>query len=407
MKILIADKFQEAYLDGLNSLGHDVTLEPGLTVTDLPGRINGYDVLIVRSTKVTKEVIEASDSLNLIIRAGAGVNTIDVETAAEKGIFVTNTPGKNSIAVAELTMGLILSLDRNIPANVIDLRNGRWNKKKYTKADGLYGKKIGIIGLGEIGLEVAGRARAFGLQVIVYDPIAYQNMKPQVREAVEKGLISFTQTREEMLKTSDIVTIHVPSNPHTQKMVNRDFLECMKKGAFLINTSRGDIVVDEELIDAMNKKNIKAGLDVYNNECATASGEFETELSKHPNVIGTHHIGASTVQAQNAIAEEVIKILENFEKGIILNPVNIEMKAKSRYKFTARMFDEVGALEAVLGIIKKNGINVEKLETMPFIGEKAQYLTMNLDKVLSEEVLDEIKNQNSVIKAEQKIYKFV
>ena len=406
MRVLIADKFQEAYLVSLNSLGFNVTLEPNLTAEDLPGKISGYDVLIVRSTKVSKATIEASDVLSLVIRAGAGVNTIDVEAAAKKGIFVSNTPGKNSIAVAELAMGLILAIDRNIAANAEDLKKGKWNKKKYTKADGVFGKKIGIIGLGEIGLEVAKRSKAFGMDVFAYDPIAYHNMKPRVQAAVEDRTFTFSQTREELLRTCDIVTVHVPSNPHTKNMIDKDFLNCMKENSVLINTSRGNIVVDEDLIAAMDSKNIKAGLDVFNNECPTATGNFKTPLSQHPNVVGTHHIGASTEQAQNAIAEEVIRILEEYDKGFVLNPVNVEVKPKSRYVLIARMYDKVGALEDVLKQLKENGINIEKLECMPFVGETAQYIAIYLDKALEESVLKQVQKLDSVIKAELKVIDF-
>jgi D-3-phosphoglycerate dehydrogenase / 2-oxoglutarate reductase len=405
MKILIADKFQEAYLNDLYNLGHDVTLEPSLKAEELFNKIQGYDVLIVRSTKVTKEAINASDKLNLIIRAGAGVNTIDVDTAAKKGIFVCNTPGKNSVAVAELAMGLMLAIDRNIPDNVIDLKNGKWNKKKYTKADGIYGKTLGIIGLGDIGLEFAKRAVAFGMKVISYDPIAEQRMPPKVHNAIEQGILSFSSTREEMLKNADVVTIHVPSNQYTQNMVNKDFLDLMKPNSTLINTSRGNIVVDEDLIDAMDKKGIKVGLDVYNNECATATGDFKTALSIHPNVIGTHHIGASTEQAQNAIAEEVIRVMENFDKGHILHPVNVELKPASIYTLALRIYNKVGTLGNVLCRLKENGINVDQLETQLFNGENTQYVTILLDTKPTDEVLADINILENVVQADLKIKK--
>ena len=175
MKILIADKFQEAYLGELNSLGHKVDLIPDLKAEDLAGKIKGYDALIVRSTKVKADVIKASDVLSLIIRAGAGVNTIDTKAAADKGVFVCNTPGKNSVAVAELAFGLMLAIDRKIPDCVSDLKNKVWNKKKYSKADGIMGKTLGIIGFGEIGIAFADRAKAFGMDVLAYDPIAQQH----------------------------------------------------------------------------------------------------------------------------------------------------------------------------------------------------------------------------------------
>lgn len=323
MKILIADKFQEAYLGELKSLGHEITLNPDIKANELPNIIKGYNVLIVRSKEVTKAIIAAADALTLIIRAGAGFNTIDVDAATKKGIHVCNTPGKNSIAVAELAFGLMLSIDRKIPDNVLDLRNSLWNKKKYSVAEGIYGKTLGIFGIGEIGQELAIRAKAFGMKILVNDPIAQQNKSLKISEMLTNKVFEFVNSAEELLKIVDIVSLHVPSTAQTKGMVNKEFLKHMRPNSILINTSRGNVIVDEDLIDAMNTKNIRAGLDVYNNECATSTGTFETPLSKHKNVYGTHHIGASTEQAQNEIAKEVIKILREKDKGIILHCVNM------------------------------------------------------------------------------------
>ena len=221
---------------------------------ELPVAIPGYDVLIVRSTKVKAEVIDASDKLNLIIRAGAGVNTIDVAAAADKGIFVCNTPGKNSIAVAELAFGLMLAIDRKIVDCTSDLKNKIWNKKQYSKAEGILGKTVGIIGFGEIGIAFADRAKAFGMKVLAYDPIAENIQPPKVKDRLENRVFSFCPTVEELVKNSDVVTIHVPSNPHTKGMVNESFMANMKPNSILINTSRGNIVNDKALLKALDEK---------------------------------------------------------------------------------------------------------------------------------------------------------
>ena len=404
MKVLIADKFQEAYLGELNSLGHKVDLIPDLKAEDLAGKISGYDVLIVRSTKVKADVMEAADKLSLIIRAGAGVNTIDTKAAAKKGIFVCNTPGKNSIAVAELAFGLMLAIDRKIPDCVIDLKNKTWNKKKYSKADGIKGKTLGIIGFGEIGIAFADRAKAFGMDILVYDPIAQQNQPPKMMKRLEDRLFSFCKTTEELLKGSDVVTIHVPSNPHTLGMVNKDFLKHVKPGAILLNTSRGDIVTDEDLIEAMDSKNIRAGLDVYNNECPTATGTFETPLSRHPNVYGTHHIGASTEQAQNAIALEVIEILKKYKKGVVLHPVNIEMEPVTKHTMIMRMVDKVGVLASVLAVLKEAEINLQYLETKVFVGGKTQQIVFHLSKCPDVAAVEKLNGLDNILQIEVRCY---
>ncbi|HKC55637.1 MAG TPA: NAD(P)-dependent oxidoreductase, partial [Vicinamibacterales bacterium] len=169
MKVLIADQFEQVGIDGITAAGCEVIYQPTLADEQLAGALASTkaDVLVVRSTKVTDAML-ASGSLSLIVRAGAGVNTIDVNAASRRGIYVSNCPGKNAIAVAELTFALILALDRRIAENVIDLRAGTWNKKEYSKAKGLFGRTLGIIGYGSIGQEVAQRAKAFGMPVVAW-----------------------------------------------------------------------------------------------------------------------------------------------------------------------------------------------------------------------------------------------
>jgi D-3-phosphoglycerate dehydrogenase len=322
MKILIADKFQKVYLPQLMALGHEVVLKPDIKADELPKQIKSFEVLIVRSKKVSANTINASDKLKMIIRAGAGYNTIDIDTAAKKGIYVCNTPGKNSIAVAELAFGLMLAIDRKIADNVIDLRQGKWNKKKYSEAEGIYGKTLGIIGMGEIGMAFAERAKVFGMKILAYDPVAIKNPNPKQIELQKKKIFEFKENLEDIVKESDVITLHVPSNAHTKGMVNKEFLKNVKNNAIILNTSRGDIIVEHDLIDAMIEKNIWVGVDVYSNEPEAGMADFSSFLSTHSHVYGTHHVGASTEQAQDAIAVEVIEMIKAFAKGKVMHPVN-------------------------------------------------------------------------------------
>lgn len=316
MKILFADKFPASAQQQL--AGHELSNQPELTAETLPQAINDYDILVVRSTKVTAETIDAAKQLKLIIRAGAGTNTIDKPYAAEKNIAVCNTPGKNAVAVAELAMGLMLSLDRHIPAATADLKNGAWNKKQYSVADGIYGKSVGIIGFGAIGQAFAERAKAFGMDLHVYD------RKNVLAGSDLQQTLGFT-THQDMLDlaaATDVISLHVPLNDHTRNMISGDMIAAMRENAVLINTSRGEVIDEAALLNGLNEKNLRAGLDVFCNEPGTATGEFSSPVSQHPNVIGTHHIGASTQQAQLAVAEGVIAVIESFISGKLLYRVN-------------------------------------------------------------------------------------
>ncbi len=319
MKILIADKIQDSVAESLSDKGHICTVDSSLTSDLLPGSITDHQVLVVRSTRVEVDTIDKATNLKLIVRAGAGTNTIDKEYAAKKGIKVCNVPGANSIAVAELVMGLIISIDRNIPDNVDDLRNGIWNKKKYSTARGIYGRNIGILGLGAIGKALAARAKAFGMNVYgVEKPSRSEESKTKISEAG----ITLLRSREELLKKCDVVSLHLPSVPETKNLVDESFLSQMNEGAILVNTSRGELVDENALIKAMNEKEIRVALDVYADEPGAGESEFKNQIGKHPNVYGTHHIGASTQQAQDAVAEGVVEVIDTFANGGIINCVN-------------------------------------------------------------------------------------
>ena len=263
MKVLIADKFEKVGIDGLKELGCTVVSEPDVKADALPELIKRVDphILIVRSKKVNAEALRAGTALSLVIRAGAGIDTIDVDAASDLGVFVSNCPGKNSIAVAELVMGLLLACDRRIPDQVAELRQGKWNKAEYSKARGLHGRTLGIVGLGQIGREVARRAQAFGMQVVAWS----RNLTQEEADGLGIG---YALTPLEVARVADAVTINVAATAETRNLVNADFLAAMKPGAYLINTSRGSVVDEAALQQAIKEKGIRAGLDVFQNEPA-------------------------------------------------------------------------------------------------------------------------------------------
>ncbi len=299
MRVLIADKFEKSGLDKLQAIGCEVVYKPGTKEDALAREIGRLqpDVLIVRSTKVTEPILDAG-ALKLVVRAGAGYNTIDVAAASRRGIYVSNCPGKNSVAVAELAFGLILALDRRIADNVISLRQGQWNKTEYSKARGLFGRTLGLIGLGQIGREMVPRAAAFGMHVIAWS----RSLTPEA--AGDLG-VAYKESALAVAAGSDIVSVHVALTPATRGMVGAEFFAAMRKGAYFINTSRAEVIDQEALGRAVCEKGIRAGLDVFDDEPASGAGEFQSAIAQDAVVYGTHHIGASTEQAQEAIAAEI------------------------------------------------------------------------------------------------------
>jgi D-3-phosphoglycerate dehydrogenase len=397
MKVLVADKFEKVGIDGLKELGCTVVSEPNVKAEGLPALIKSVDpnILIVRSKKVNAEALRAGTALSLVIRAGAGIDTIDVTAASDLGVFVSNCPGKNSIAVAELVMGLLLTCDRRIPDQVADLRQGKWNKAEYSKARGLYGRTLGIVGLGQIGREVARRAQAFGMQVIAWS-------RSLTHEEADQLGIRYGQTPLEVARLADAVTINVAANSETKGLVNAEFLAAMKPGAYLINTSRGSVVDEAALQEATAQRHIRAGLDVYQNEPAGGTGEFSSTIASQPGVYGTHHVGASTDQAQVAIAHEVIRIVQSFRAtGEVPNVVNRLAKSSATHVLTIRHRNRPGVLAHVFGVLAGAAINVEEVENIIYHGAHATLARIHLDGQPNPGAISRIRDGNpDIISAE-------
>lgn len=310
MNVLIADKFEKAGVAKLGELGCKVTLDADLSGDSLRDALGagGVQVLVVRSTQVSAEIMAAGQALELIVRAGAGYDTIDIGAARDKGIAVCNCPGKNSVAVAELTMGLMLALDRRIVDNTVDLRRGVWAKKQYSQARGLKGRTLGIVGLGRIGYEIAVRAKAFEMELIYHDVID----QPKLERELGIARRSF----EQVLAESDFLSLHVPGGDKTRHLIGERQLAMMKPTAFILNCSRGGVIDEKALARAVEAGTVGgAGLDVYEREPKATDTVFADPVVQAPRIYGTHHIGASTEQAQLAVADEVVRIIEAKIKG--------------------------------------------------------------------------------------------
>ncbi len=388
MKTLIADKFSEAHIDRLNQLGCEVTYKPTAKAEELPGLIAPYKILVVRGKKVTADTLKAADQLALVLRAGAGVNTIDVKAASARGVFVSNCPGKNSIAVAELVFALLLAIDRRIPENVAALRAHKWNKKEFSQADGIYGQTLGVIGTGQIGREVITRAHAFGLRTIAWS----RSLTPE--KAQQLG-VERCDNVDDVFQQADIVTLHLALKADTRNLVNATRLALMKPNAILINTARGEVVDQAALLATLQGGKLRAGLDVFDPEPAEATADFNDPILDLANLWGTHHIGASTEQAQEAIAEEAIRIIQTFVKsGIVLNCVNLATRTPAKWQLVVRHYDRVGVLAFVMDQIRRAGINIEEVQNVIFEGAAAASCRIQLDAEPGTGLLSSIKAGN-------------
>jgi D-3-phosphoglycerate dehydrogenase len=302
VRILVCDLIHDEGVNMLREAGFDVDIETSITGQELVERVNDYDAIVVRSrTKVTRVVFEASERLSAVARAGVGLDNVDLEAAGERGVEVLNSPEAPSNAVAELVLGLMISLARRIPLADASMKRGEWIKRRLTGFE-LKGKTLGIIGFGRIGYALAKKARDLGMRIFAYD-IIIENLMQVVDEAGAEPV-----SMEALLKESDFVSIHVPLLPQNRHMIGAREIEAMKDGAYLINTARGGVVDKEALREALEGGKLAgAALDVFEVEPPE-----DTSLTGLENLIALPHIGAATVEAQRAnstiVAEKLIKL---------------------------------------------------------------------------------------------------
>jgi D-3-phosphoglycerate dehydrogenase len=408
MRVLVADKFEKSGLDGLAAAGCEVEYEPELKDEALAEAIrsSGAQVLVVRSTKVTTPMLDAG-RLSLIVRAGAGYNTIDVTGASTRGIYVSNCPGKNAIAVAELAFALMLSLDRRVPDNVADLRAGKWNKKEYSRAQGLYGKTLGLLGIGSIGQEMIRRAAGFGLDVVLWSrryngesrAMSEQESRELGVEAAARAIkIEIAPSPADVAARADILSVHLALGADTRNLVNAGLLSKMKPGAMFINTARGEVVNAADLAAAVREKKLRVGLDVFASEPSSATADFTDELISLPNVYGTHHIGASTDQAQEAIAAETVRIIRSYkETGRVPNVVNLARRTPATHMLVVRHRDRPGVLAHVFEQLRQVDLNVQETENIVFEGAEAAVARINLDGAPPDDACQQIKMNADVL----------
>jgi D-3-phosphoglycerate dehydrogenase len=395
MKILIADKLSPKAILALEKKGANITSNPNLKAEELSEAIDNANILIVRSTKVFAETIEAGKSLELIIRAGAGVNNIDLEKASSSGVYVANCPGKNSDAVAELALGHIIACDRRIVDASLDLRSGNWKKKAYQNAAGLKGRTLGIIGLGSIGRALAKLAKGLDMRVIAWS----RSLTPDKADKLD---LVYCESIDEVAANADVISVHLAMTPDTKHLLNTKFFNKMKDEAIFVNTSRGEIVDTAALHKAIDEKALRVGLDVFENEPGSGLAEFDqTDLAG--SITGTPHIAASTNQASEAIADEVVRIVDSLIKtGKPINAVNSRNKTEDGTILMIRHYNRVGVLASVLDALREAEINVEDMENNIFHGSAAAIASLKLDKTPSADVISEISSNESIIQVSLK-----
>jgi D-3-phosphoglycerate dehydrogenase len=401
MKVLVADPFEQTGLDALAAAGCEVVFDPALKDDALVAALaeTRAEALIVRSTKVGAAMMDAG-ALALIVRAGAGYDTIDVAAASARGIYVSNCPGKNAIAVAELVLGLVLALDRRIPDNVAELRAGRWDKKEFSKARGLHGRTLGLLGFGNIAQEVARRAQAFGMEIVIWarrfdDGVVVDLGDYGLDTSSRAPRVEVVTTPEEVAARADVLSIHVALGPGTRGLVDAALLARLRTGAFVVNTSRAEVVDHDALETAVRDRGIRVGLDVYPGEPTTGTAEFSLRLLSSGTVYGTHHIGASTEQAQEAIAAETVRIVRTFqETGRVPNVVNLARRTQATSLLVVRHRNRPGVLAHVFEHLRGAGINVLETENVIFQDGEAAVARINMDGAPSDSLLAAIRAGN-------------
>jgi D-3-phosphoglycerate dehydrogenase len=385
MKILVADAFPKEQLAQFSPLGLEVEHRADVSAKDLPAAARDASILVVRSKQVQAAVFEAAAALSLVVRAGAGVNTIDVAAASRRGVFVANCPGQNSIAVAELAIGLVLALDRRIPDNVAQLRAGKWDKKGFSEARGLYGRTLALAGMGAIGREVARRGRALGMRVVAWSR--------SLDDAAAKELgVERVPELLALARQADFLSLHLALTKDTRGVVSREVLAALRPGAALVNTARAELVDQDALLAEVRSGRLRLGTDVFAGEPEKGQADFDSPLAKLPGTYGTHHIGASTEQAQDAIARETVRIVETFVRtGLVPNCVNVARRTPARARLVVRHYDKVGVLANVLGAIREAGINVEEVRNTVFEEAQAASCAIDLDERPADALVERIR----------------
>lgn len=395
MRALLADALNPVARDALVAAGWDVYDEPTLSGDALVERLRTLNpaALVVRSTRIQAEHVLAAPGLGLVVRAGAGVNSIDLATCSDRGVYVANCPGKNAIAVAELVFGLMVALDRNIVPASTEVRSGLWRKGHHAKrARGLFGRTLAIIGMGQIGEAVAWRARGFGMDVRAYS---------RSLDAKRARLLRVTHctTPEDAARGADVLSIHLACTDDTRGCISTDVFDALEPGALFINTARYEVVDEDALLEAVRTRGIRAGLDVLSVESKAGGGDAHPLLDED-GVVVTPHLGASTLQAAEAVAQAVADILGEWSQtGRVSTAVNIASQPGHDGVLVVRHLDRVGVLAGVLAELRAGQVNVGEMENITLSGRKAAIARMSVSGTVSDRLVKAVEAVEHVLSA--------
>lgn len=377
MRLLVADALDRAPLDELELLGVQLVHDPALTPEDLPAALRDIDILVVRETPVSAAAIEAAPGLNLIVRADLGAETVDVATASRHGIYVAHCPTPRAPAVAELTMGMLLALDRKLVEDTTAQRSG--TDTPSATARGLYGRRIGLAGVGRVGQRVAAAGMGMGMNVYAW------SRSLTTTRAQRLGVKRAASLRA-LASTVDVLSLHLPLTPSTRHIVDAEVLGALPEGATLLNCSHPALVDPEALAEVGAKRRLRVGVDL-SMAPETAPPQLDDGL-----VYATRGSAGATRQAEQAIATEVTRIVRAFlTETDIPNVVNVLRNTASRYAIILRSRDEVGVLANVLGVIKRHGLNIEEIKNHVFDGSSAACTKLRISGRPGDDCLNEIR----------------
>ena len=394
MRVLFADSCHRSAAAELRARGFECVEKPHLGADGLADLLDDIDVLVVRSTEVTAAALATSSTLSLVVRAGAGVNNIDVAAASARGVYVCNTPGRNAVAVAELTMGLMVAADRHIAEASTDLHEGTWDKPRYSGARGLKGRSLGIVGLGRIGMAVATRAAGFGMRL---RSLERPGRDDRTLGRIDELDIALHDDLVDLAAASDVLSLHLAGD---EQVVNAAVLEAMPPGAILLNTARAGLVDADALLAAMDAKGLRAGIDVFDDDPGGATGPFASRLAQHHNVVATPHIGASTEQAQEAVAAAIVKVIRGHAAGRVVNCVNLETGRVGSHVVVVRHKDRVGVLASVLQVLRRHDLNVARMDNRIFRDSTSAVATMDVSGPMTNRVRTDIVDLPHVYQVE-------
>jgi len=395
MKTLVGCSLPQWALQELRSLGTELLYEPKVTTERMEKLIGDVAVLVVRRTRVSSEVIAAGKALQLIVRAGTNTANIAVEEASTQGIFVSNCPHKDAVAIAELTLALLLALDRGVLENVAALKKGLLDEPEAIDARGLAGRTLGILGFGPVEREIVKRARAFDMKLLAWSP----TLTPELAVA---GNVGFCGWPRELARESEMVTVYAPQQETDELLVDAEFLQNMRDGAYLVYVGHPAALDETALAEVAKERNLRVAYDISAPQLAGSNaGRFRSRLQALPNVIGTHHLADRTQQAYQATATEVVRVIREFlVAGEVVNCVNILEHSPATWQLVLRLRDTVGVLASIMEHIRTDGINVEEMSSRVFMGAQAGFCTIALDERPSTEALNAIRGLDGVLHLE-------